>query len=804
MAAILPILCFILIFAALCLRGANRRDAAIFAASYWGCILLAITESLSLWRLLASVPLTAAWAAACVVPAALLLRTAPISRTAVPLGESGREPTAIELGDALLSAVIALVVVLVGITALASPPNTWDTIDYHMSRVAMWISNRGVSFFPTLDYVQLVYAPWAEYAMLHFDLLFGSDGLVNLVEFGSFLGTIVCASGIARELGASPRGQILAAAFCATIPTAVLESSGSMNGVVVSFWLAASAFCLMRFATENNWHTLIAAAGACGLSLATKGTAYVFLPAALVASWWLAAPSVRRSFLVRLPVFAISIVLINGTHWFRAYQLTGNPLGVGFSEGGPHLDAAVGRLSARGTIANVVRNIAVDLTISDHVDAYVCRIAASTITLIGANPNDPDYLWRSLPQISGPSRFTTNPAGRQEVFAGNPLHLLLLALALVFTVILIRKNERRTSIYACGVVCAFVLFCALLRWQRWNARLQLPLLVLGAPLIGTIMARYLNRLITAAMAVTLILAALPFALSNELRPLLFRSLSPSNLLTRPFAGNVWTRTRTALYFADQHEDLEDSYVSAAAFARASGCDDVGLDNSFEHYEYPVMALLEVAAGRRHIRYMNVYNATARYQSNHTPPCAVICFACARVPAKWVEYASVGGRVSLFGDVAVFASTGRLRNHPDPAALAASATDGTEMLLLEIDRAFAALMEFRQQSFSRYSALYDAARRRDPSHQVELLKGIYAIERPYWDGMRIRELTMLTRAISEQLRTAAEVASLVAAKQALENFAATETATATAFAALVKRTIGPNDNLFAPRSAASNG
>jgi len=87
------------------------------------------------------------------------------------------------------------------VTAVISPPNVWNAMEYHLPRITMWMSNRGVDFFPTPDYAQLIWGPWAEYAMMHMHLLWGGDRFVNLVEFFSLLGSVIGVSLIAKMLG---------------------------------------------------------------------------------------------------------------------------------------------------------------------------------------------------------------------------------------------------------------------------------------------------------------------------------------------------------------------------------------------------------------------------------------------------------------------------------------------------------------------------------------------------------------------------------------------------------------------------
>ena len=55
-------------------------------------------------------------------------------------------------------------------TALISPPNNWDSMTYHMSRVEYWIQNKAVHFFTTNNPRQNVFAPFSEFFILHFQI----------------------------------------------------------------------------------------------------------------------------------------------------------------------------------------------------------------------------------------------------------------------------------------------------------------------------------------------------------------------------------------------------------------------------------------------------------------------------------------------------------------------------------------------------------------------------------------------------------------------------------------------------------
>jgi len=96
--------------------------------------------------------------------------------------------------------------------------------------------------------------------------------------------------------------------------------------------------------------------------------------------------------------------------------------------------------------------------------------------------------------------------------------------------------------------------------------------------------------------------------------------------------------------------------------KATGCNSVGVDSSFDDFDYPMFALLGAGHGDRKVRYSEVKNLTAEYaRPDSAPVCAVICLRCANSPAKWAQYKQVGGKVSVFDEIAVFSPNGDLPN-----------------------------------------------------------------------------------------------------------------------------------------------
>ena len=203
---------------------------------------------------------------------------------------------------------------------------------------------------------------------------------------------------------------------------------------------------------------------------------------------------------------------------------------------------------------------------------------------IGIALDDPRSTWPG-------TRFEVTVPVAHEDLAGNGLHLLLIAAAIVgawrFPAAAASAPSRRC------LVAAFLLFCLLLRWQPWHSRLHLPLFVLGAPLVGVVF----ERLKPALLAIGLLLLAgssVYFLTGNKAHPL---GGPPVRIQSRPWAEQ---RVRHA----------GPAYAGAARFVMSTGCADVGLVLGSNDREYFLWGTLADAGWRGRIEPVLVTNASA--------------------------------------------------------------------------------------------------------------------------------------------------------------------------------------------------
>jgi hypothetical protein len=659
MLVLAPLAAFALLFLAFLGRGIAARPAFLHAATAWGVAVVAFTEGLGAVHLLTRGALFVAWAA-------LALAVAALDRRALALGarrvRAWRLELPLELSrlgrfDRALLAGIALVGAIVAVVGIACPPNVWDVMEYHLPRVVMWLSNRSVSFYPTPNYCQLVHAPFAEFAMLHLDVLWGGDRAANFVDFFGLFGCTVGASWLAALLGAGRRGQLLAAVACVTIPESVLEASGAMNTCVVSFWLLVTVAFIRAYRDRPTWLEAATVGAAAGLSLLTKGVAWAFLPTLALAFLFMLPPASLLSLLRRGPGMAALGAVLNLPQALRARDLTGHLLGAPFADGGPWLTYPVEHKTFAGFIANCLRNFSLHLSVHNgRLTQTFEHLIRAAIRAIGQDPDDPGavFLGSSYGAIA---HFSIPAYARSEIVTGNLVTLLLMLAAMGWAFWRWRRAGRRDPwLCSAGILAGFAFFCLMLRWQVWSSRFQLPLFVVAAAPIGLFLEERSVRA-QAVVALLLIGWAASIAMANDTR-----SLVPSPPGKMP---DVY-HPRDELYFSDGHRAIMKGQIDLARAANQTSCSDVAFDSYSSRpaaeltegpdsfFIYPLMALTGSGTERR-AWYEGVQNLSIKYveASPHPPACMVICLDCAQVPDKMSAYARRGLHPQVFGRDVLF-------------------------------------------------------------------------------------------------------------------------------------------------------
>lgn len=619
MPASLLIFCFALAFLILVLRYKYEwRSAFLLSSILWGALVTLFTEGLSIFRLLSFSSLIIAWGGVGV----FLLGVGFYFRIFNEFGFKFRiEVSWFEF--ALLAYLFSLVLVI-GIIAWVSPPNTWDSMTYHMSRVMHWMQNKSVSFYPTHIIRQLYLSPWGEYAILQFQILSGSDRFANFIQWFSMVGSMVGVSLLARELKADVRGQIFVAVVCATIPMGILQASSTQTDYIVAFWLVSFVYFVLLFRTTPNWLNAAGVGLTLGLAILTKATAYVYAFPFLV---WLGLSLLRRrswKAILRVLLAALAAFIINMGHFARNYDLFGNPFGV---NGEKPFVITNEVFSMPAAISNVVRNVGLHIgTPFSQVNSAFEDSIYALHEIIGFSANDPRTTWFG-------SEFHVEFVYLHEDLTGNIIHLLLIFFACLTC--FVGGLEKQKMFYAVSVVVTFFFFSLYLKWQPWHSRLHLPFFILFSPFVGLVLSRIKNHLTGNAVIVLLMIASIPWVFFNASRPLLGSesAIAKSPRVEKNFMNpwqnkGIFETTRNEKYFYNNSK-LVDPYLTVVEQISKSGCANVGLMIGGDDWEYPLWVLLREKLGDEfyftHVNVTNISRQTSLSSSLTMQPhmCAVL-------------------------------------------------------------------------------------------------------------------------------------------------------------------------------------
>jgi hypothetical protein len=521
------------------------------------------TECLSILSLLDYPHLLGVWCllCLCVLLCAFLRRESGIvAPLAIPCGMS--RPAVVALGG--LGFILATTLAI----ALLYPPANWDSMTYHMARVANWINNSSVSFYPTSISRQNYQPPLAEFAILHLRVLSGSDWSANLVQWVSFIVTIGLGALLAAELGLSGKKQLLSSVVMATLPMAILQSTSTQNDLVLSSFVLSFALFMLRLRRDATPANMLFASLSLGLACLTKGTAFVYgaaIGASLAVPMLYAARSNHALLLRRIAGLSLVVagaIVLNAGHFARTYSLYGTPLATGDQNYSNH------DRSAPAMLGNIARNIGLHLgTPSRPLNRHIYRAFRHAL---GAELNNPHTTWHGPPFSISYSR--------HEDTAGNLIHMLAIVFALVSAFRWIPSCQLHARCYVGGVLVAALLYCLCFKWQPWASRLHTPLFALGAPVIAMALSHYAKgagRYIALSVIACMAIYCIPFVLNNQSRSLLHTE--------------GLRKSRAERYFANKPH-LYESYSAAMNVVAASGGQRVGLYLGLDDGEYPFWVL----------------------------------------------------------------------------------------------------------------------------------------------------------------------------------------------------------------------
>jgi hypothetical protein len=528
------------------LAGRVRRRPLPFAAAIGFGLLVAwqavVVAALSPFAAVNGVSL----AAASVIPPGAVILLARRGAGGVP-GAAARGTRSLVWAARAYGWVGALVIPLAGLLAVvaaAYAPSNWDSMTYHLARVAHWLQNGSVAPYETGILRQNVLAPGAEYVLLGLQAAARSDRLANGPQLLAWLLVAGSSAPLARLAGAPRAVAAWAGPIVATAPMLVLQATSTQNDLIAAALAVAVVAASLPFL-----HPTPRAAGA-----------DVLLLGAVIAAGFLVKVT---TIVCTAPV--IVAALVGGARAIRAWP--------------PRraVAALIGGAAIAGSVAGpqIVRMALADPRSVALTAPYVfplhgewrAREANLRTALVRHLPSSanilPDLAGKasSLPRLH--EDLAANPVQSVFAFAG----ILLLALGW-------KRAAPRARWAGTMVLASWVLFQMTFRSNPWISRLETPLFALLPATMGgwrpvrPRLARQGILWLFAALALAFGLAA---AIHNASRPAM-----------RAFPA----RQAADDYYVNRpgQRPMHDMALDAATRTR---CGRIGLWIGEDSYDYPL-------------------------------------------------------------------------------------------------------------------------------------------------------------------------------------------------------------------------
>lgn len=469
-------------------------------------------------------------------------------------------------------------VVLIGLAALLHAPNNYDSLTYHMARVAHWLQEGSVGYYPTIIERQNVMGPGAEYVILFFQALTGSDRLAPLVQLFAYVLLLFAVINLSRLLRLPKAWSPAIVVLAASAPIAVMEASNTKNDLVAAL-MTLSMIIAARRLIAGEFRRMV--------------TADFVLLGLAVATGYLVKPT---SLLVAGPVIATGFA-VNGLRCIRhPHNLKKAIMGVALAA--LAFAAVAGPDLYRKHLHQVSRHEVYSLFAEYTVDRLW-----NPVRVLAHNTPFPEATGKVLRSLGYTGDIITKDVfNLHEDMIGNPWQvsafIVLSAITVVAGLALVfRRSLASAFLLSLSPLAAWGVFGLMVKDQGWITRLEMPLffiLPVSFVFVGHLARerRWLARFAGALLAVTAV-----FSLSHGV--LVACKIPARPLLPVNFWGEKPGRTQTYYHNAPSLLPAHSFFLEQA---RKRQCSRIGLVMGPDSAEYPLTwQAMKEGRQTRHLR-----------------------------------------------------------------------------------------------------------------------------------------------------------------------------------------------------------
>lgn len=492
--------------------------------------------------------------------------------------------------------------------AIYTKPYNWDSMSYHLPRLAHWIQNESVMPYATHIDRQVGSTTLTSYVTLLVYMFSGKrDIFLNLVQCFAYITNAVFVYGIARKLNANKNFSVAASVLYLAMPIAFVEATTTQNDNYTTMWLLFFVYLLVDFFDKDL-----------SLQYTKSNRDKVVFAAASLGFGYLAKPSVCFAMVIFL-FFILWNVIKRKDHYKDIFKLLGWAL-VSFVVTvlpqflfnmmvyGKALPDGVGKRQLVGTLQpnylflNFMKNFTYNLgnSVITKSKEYLSSFLYGLADICNVVLDDP-----AISEDGGAYGFSSHPYGCDTAL--NPLVLFLAIFAVIWCVIRIRKQGSKQVQFTLFTMIAYIVFCVFLRWEHYISRYLAAYFALFCPMIaiqfqdfyGAIKNMNIRRIVVVALCV---ICAVNYYLAVENVYKIETKEYPDSYF---YHVGGWKND----YVAICDNIVERQYKTIGYIVEPGG------------YEYPLWGLLNSRMDDFRVEHIEVENELSRYEDKtFTPDC----------------------------------------------------------------------------------------------------------------------------------------------------------------------------------------
>lgn len=380
----------------------------------------------------------------------------------------------------------ALAGIVTFLWAIGTIPYNWDSMTYHLARVAHWAQNESVGHFATNNIRQVASPALSEFVNLHVYIIWGNnDQLLHILQWSCYITSAWLITKLAYRLGCSEKWAKISSLLFMCMPIAFAEALTTQVDLFACVWLLIFTYFILDFIlskenityTKSNVNTCLMMGACVVYGYLTKPTVSVGM---LMMTIGLLVICIKRknpiipllkllAIVTPLIVLFISPEIIRNIITFHAI----NPPFVGQRQ-------LVGTVKPTYLTINFLKNFTFNFP-NIYVyrsDRIVYDFVTTAARILHVELNHPSIAEDGYP-------FSVHEAqcfGQDTAI--NPVVLILSIISLCWCLYRHIKHKQKAAALTYFAFGMFCLFCVIVRWELFVSRYMLPYFALLCPIIS--------------------------------------------------------------------------------------------------------------------------------------------------------------------------------------------------------------------------------------------------------------------------------------------------------------------------------